>query len=96
MMIRVEAHEDHAAGDHLLLIDIGDLEAQNLRVKPDGLFEIAAVQHDMADLGDRERRRCVLRHRLDARGAPCIGHNPLPCSVHACSQRARMRRRLRQ
>jgi len=54
-MIGIAAHEDHAARHHLQRIDVGDREAQHLRVEPHGALEVADVEHDMAELGDAKR-----------------------------------------
>ena len=55
-MIGVAAQERRAAGHHVLVIFVGHLEAQHLRVEPAGAFDVGDIQRDMADFPELERR----------------------------------------
>jgi len=54
MVIGAEAQEHHAAGHHLLAIDVRDLHPQHIDVEVDGAGEVCHLQHHMADFADTE------------------------------------------
>ena len=77
VVIFVEAHEHHAAGHHVVGIDIGNLEPQNLDVETHRALDIGAIEHDMPKFHDIERdvfrpSASTDRGRIDshASGAP--------------------------
>ncbi len=78
VMIGVEAHEHHAAGHHLRLVDVRNLEPENLRVELHGSLKIAAVQDHMSDLRDRERNVGCRWQRLDLLRDGLVVHVVLP------------------
>ena len=48
VMIRVTAQKNHASRHHLVRINVGNFEAENLSVKGGGSFQVAYLQDDMA------------------------------------------------
>jgi hypothetical protein len=64
VMVGAAAHEHHAARHHLVGINVRHLEAQHLGIKAHRALDIAALQHDMADLLDAERHVARPGHRL--------------------------------
>src|ERR1700732_632317 len=54
-MVRVAAQKNHAAGHHLLRIDIRDLETEQLGIEPGRSLYVAYVEDDMTQLADTER-----------------------------------------
>src|SRR5688572_13791593 len=47
VMIFAEAHEHHAAGDHVGLVDVRNLEPEDLRVELYGALEITTAKDDV-------------------------------------------------
>ena len=83
VMVGIAAQEGHAARHHLLRIDVGNLEAQHLGIKPHRARDIAHVDHDMANLADVKRQavrplqflqRIRIDHRVGLlkRSRPCL------------------------
>jgi len=56
VMVGVEADERGTARHHVVLIQIGNPEAENIDVKPHRPLDIRHEQRDMADLTHLERR----------------------------------------
>ena len=56
VMVGVAAQEDHAAGHHLLRIDVRNLEAEHLGVEPCGPLDVAHIENDVSQLADTERK----------------------------------------
>src|ERR1700726_3721004 len=54
-MVRAAAQKNHAAGHHLLGIDVRDLETEQLGIEPGRSLYVAYVEDDMAQLADTER-----------------------------------------
>ena len=81
VMVRVAAHEDHAAVHHRVGIDVRDPEAEDAGVEIDRALQVGDVEHDMADLADVEGQRPVRRLRaqglrLRARQRRIVDHAP--------------------
>src|SRR5260221_3634349 len=75
VMIRIEAHEHHAARHHVGAVDVGDLEPEHLGVEAHRAVEVADVEHDMAELADAERH--ALRPSQGAQRVGMVGHGRL-------------------
>ena len=67
MMVGIAAHEHHAAGNHLLGIDIRDREAEHLCVELNSALEVGDIEHDMTELGDAKRQAKRPLQALDIR-----------------------------
>jgi hypothetical protein len=55
VMIGIAAHEHHAAGHHVVAVNVRYLETQHAGVKRDRAFEIGDHQYDVADFVEGKR-----------------------------------------
>jgi hypothetical protein len=81
MMIGVATQKHHAAGHHLFRVNVRDFEAQDLRVKFRGAFEIGYLQDDVADFADMKIHALLGRHAFQL--FDIDGHNDFSISESA-------------
>jgi hypothetical protein len=56
VVVGVAAHEDHAARDHLLRVDVRDPEAEHLRIEVRRALQVGDSDHDVTELLRLERQ----------------------------------------